>query len=42
MVPTDIMTVPAAPTATRAPLSPFVTVCASIIGLFAIAAAKRK
>ncbi len=38
----EITTVPVLPTATQAPLSPFVTVGASIIGIVAIAIAKRK
>jgi PKD repeat protein len=38
----DITTVPVLPTATQAPLSPVVTVGASIIGIVAIAIAKRK
>jgi PKD repeat protein len=38
----DITTEPVLPTATQAPLSPFVTVGASIIGILAIALAKRK
>jgi PKD repeat protein len=38
----DITTEPVLPTATQAPLSPFVTVGASIIGILAIAIAKRK
>jgi PKD repeat protein len=38
----DITTVPVLPTATQAPLSPVVTVGASIIGIVAIAIAKWK
>jgi PKD repeat protein len=44
MLPTDVTTkVPTPlPTATKSPLSPFVTVVASVIGLLVITAAKRK